>query len=46
VILPFLFGWLQRASGSYSLCFAVAAGVCAAVAVLLLWTGRQPRAQA
>ena len=45
VILPFLFGWLQRASGSYALCFAVAAGVCTAVAVMLLWTGRRPRAQ-
>ncbi len=36
VILPFLFGWLQRATGSYSVCFAVAAAVCAAVGVLLL----------
>jgi nitrate/nitrite transporter NarK len=36
VILPFLFGWLQRATGSYAVCFAVAALVCAAVGVLLL----------
>ena len=36
VILPFLFGWLQRATGSYAVCFAVAAVVCAAVGVLLL----------
>ena len=44
VILPFLFGWLQRASGSYALCFVVAAAVCAAVAVLLVFTGRRGRA--
>jgi MFS family permease len=36
VILPFLFGWLQRATGSYAVCFAVAAVICAAVGVLLL----------
>jgi MFS family permease len=40
VILPFLFGWLQRASGSYALCFVVAAIVCAAVALLLVWGTR------
>jgi fucose permease len=40
VVLPFLFGWVQRASGSYALCFSLAAGVCGAVAVLL--TARRP----
>lgn len=35
VVLPFLFGWVQRLSGSYALCFALAAVVCASVAVLL-----------
>ena len=40
VILPFLFGWLQRASGSYAVCFVVAAIVCAAVALLLAWGPR------
>lgn len=35
VVCPFLFGWLQRATGSYALCYAVGAGVCAAVAALL-----------
>ncbi len=39
VVLPFMFGWLQRASGSYALCFVVAAAVCAAVAVLLVFSG-------
>ena len=37
VVLPFLFGWLQRASGSYALCFFAAAGVCVVVAALLAW---------
>ena len=37
VVLPFLFGWLQRATGSYAVCFSVAAGVCAAVAAVLAW---------
>lgn len=36
VVLPFLFGWAQRVSGSYALCFALAAVVCAAVALLLM----------
>jgi len=44
VILPFLFGWLQRATGSYAACFAVAAVVCAAVGALLLLGGRPKRA--
>jgi fucose permease len=35
VVCPFLFGWLQRAAGSYALCYAVSAGLCAAVAALL-----------
>jgi MFS family permease len=43
VILPFLFGWLQRASGSFALCFMVAAAVCAAVGVML--SGRSGRAR-
>jgi MFS family permease len=41
VILPFLFGWLQRASGSYAVCFVTAAAVCLAVALLLLISGRR-----
>jgi fucose permease len=44
VILPFLFGWLQRATGSYAACFAVAAVVCSAVGALLLLGGRPKRA--
>jgi len=36
VVIPFLFGWLQRATGSYAVCFAAAGAVCAAIAVLLL----------
>jgi len=40
VVLPFLFGWLQRATGSYAVCFFVAAGVCAAVASVLAWGAR------
>jgi MFS family permease len=40
VVLPFLFGWLQRATGSYAVCFFVAAGVCAAVAAVLAWGAR------
>jgi hypothetical protein len=43
VILPFLFGWLQRATGSYAACFAAAAVVCAAVGALLLLGGRRGR---
>ncbi len=43
VILPFLFGWLQRITASYSVCFGVAAAVCAAVSATLWLTGR-PRA--
>lgn len=35
VVCPFLFGWLQRATGSYALCYAVSAGVCAVVAAML-----------
>jgi hypothetical protein len=44
VILPFLFGWLQRATGSYAACFGVAAVVCSAVGALLLLGGRPKRA--
>jgi predicted MFS family arabinose efflux permease len=40
VVCPFLFGVLQRASGSYALCFAVAAGVCALAAAALALSGR------
>ncbi len=36
VCSPLAFGMLQRASGSYALCFAVAAAVCAAVALALM----------
>lgn len=43
VVLPFLFGWLQRASGSYALCFLVAAAVCAAVAAVLAWGALRSR---
>jgi MFS family permease len=39
VVLPFLFGWLQRSSGSYAVCFITAAGVSAAVAGVLAWSG-------
>jgi predicted MFS family arabinose efflux permease len=35
VVCPFLFGWLERAAGSYALCYAVSAAVCAVVAALL-----------
>lgn len=40
VFAPLLFGMLQRASGSYALCFAAAAGVYAAVAAALALRGR------
>jgi hypothetical protein len=40
VVCPFLFGVLQRASGSYALCFAAAAGVCALAAAALGLSGR------
>jgi len=40
VISPSLFGWLQRASGSYAASFVAAAIVCAAVALLLFFSGR------
>lgn len=43
VVLPFLFGWLQRASGSYAVCFLAAAGVCAAVAAMLTWGAARGR---
>jgi MFS family permease len=36
VVIPFLFGWLQRITGSYAACFAAAGAVSAAIAVLLL----------
>jgi MFS family permease len=36
VVIPFLFGWLQRMTGSYAVCFAAAGTVCAAIAILLL----------
>ena len=32
VVLPFLFGWLQRSTGSYAMCFLAAAVVSAVVA--------------
>jgi MFS family permease len=35
VVIPFLFGWLQRVTGSYAACFAAAGVVCIAVALLL-----------
>lgn len=35
VTSPLLFGALQRASGSYALCFAAAAAVCAVVGIVL-----------
>lgn len=35
VVIPFLFGWLQRATGSYAACFAAAGAVCIAIALLL-----------
>ena len=35
VVCPFLFGWLQRTSGSYALCYGVATAACAVVAVVL-----------
>ena len=35
VVIPFLFGWLQRVTGSYAACFAAAGAVCIVVAVLL-----------
>jgi fucose permease len=35
VVCPFLFGVLQRASGSYAACFVAAAGACAMVAAAL-----------
>ncbi len=40
VVCPPLFGWAQRASGSYALSFAAAAAVCGAVA-LWLFAGRR-----
>jgi fucose permease len=40
VLSPSLFGWLQRASGSYAASFSAAAIVCAAVALLLFFSGR------
>jgi MFS family permease len=39
VISPSLFGWLQRASGSYAASFAAAAIVSAVVALLLFFSG-------
>jgi nitrate/nitrite transporter NarK len=41
VVLPFLFGWLQRATGSYAACFIAAAIVCGAVGAVLTWSGRR-----
>jgi MFS family permease len=40
VVLPLAFGWLQRATGSYALCFLAAAAVCATVAATLAWPRR------
>ncbi len=37
VVSPLAFGVLQRASGSYALCFSLAAAICAAVALVLWW---------
>jgi MFS family permease len=42
VVLPFLFGWLQRTSGSYAVCFIAAAAVCAAVGILLATSRGEP----
>ena len=41
VVLPFLFGWLQRATGSYAACFIAAAIICASVGAVLSWSGRR-----
>jgi MFS family permease len=43
VCSPFAFGVLQRSSGSYALCFAVAAAVCATAAAVLVL--RRPAAR-
>ncbi len=40
VVCPALFGWAQRASGSYAVSFAGAAAVCGAVALWLAAGGR------
>jgi fucose permease len=40
VILPFLFGWLQRTTASYAVCFSAAAVVCLVVAIVLFVTDR------
>jgi predicted MFS family arabinose efflux permease len=42
VVCPFLFGWLQRATDSYALCYAVGGVLCAAVAALLSWRSGSP----
>ena len=44
VVLPFLFGWLQRSTGSYTTCFLAAAVVSAVVASVLVLSGRRSRA--
>lgn len=41
VVLPFLFGWLQRSTGSYAACFIAAAIISGSVGVLLIWSGRR-----
>jgi predicted MFS family arabinose efflux permease len=46
VVCPALFGWAQRASGSYATSFAAAAAVCGAVAVWLFAGGRAGAAAA
>lgn len=43
VVIPFVFGWLQRVTGSYAACFAAAGAICAATAVLLLIAKGPPR---
>jgi len=41
VVLPFLFGWLQRSTGSYAMCFLAAAVVSTVVASVLALSGRR-----
>lgn len=43
VASPFLFGVLQRATGSYPVSYVVAAAVCAAMAAWLAFSPRRPR---
>jgi MFS family permease len=43
IVMPFAFGWLQRATGSYSASFVAAAAVCLAIALVLAVGGRSAR---